>query len=79
MRRPGRFFGWLTAAVLVGWALSWALPRLPRTLAAVDWFRVRTVHVEWHAEMRRAGASERDCGAIKSAFLYDGLFYKNAG
>jgi cell division protein FtsQ len=46
MRRPGRLFGWLTAAMLVGWGLSWALPRMPRTLAEVDWFRVRAVRVE---------------------------------
>src|SRR5687767_13404311 len=46
MRKPGRFFGWLTAAMLVGWGLSWALPRAPRTLAEVDWFRVRAVRVE---------------------------------
>ena len=46
MRRPGRFVGWSTAAILVGWALSWALPRMPETLADVDVFRVRTVRVE---------------------------------
>ena len=33
----------------------------------------------WHAEMRRAGASERDCEAIGAAFVYDGLFYQNLG
>ena len=38
---------------------------------------VRTVHAEWHAEMRRAGASERDCETVASAFLYEGLFYEN--
>ena len=37
------------------------------------------VRERWHAEMRRAGASERDCEAIEAAFLYDGLFYENLG
>ena len=36
-----------------------------------------TVRAAWHTEMRRAGASERDCEAIGPAFLYDGLFYEN--
>ena len=36
-----------------------------------------TVRERWHTEMRRAGASERDCEAIGPAFLYDGLFYEN--
>ena len=35
------------------------------------------VRESWHAGMRRAGASERDCQAIVSAILYDGLFYEN--
>ena len=26
--------------------------------------------------MRRVGLSERDCEAIRSAFLYDGLFFE---
>lgn len=39
----------------------------------------RTVREQWHARMRRAGVSERDCESIGSAFLYDGLFYENAG
>jgi hypothetical protein len=53
MRRPGRFVGSLTAAVLLGWALSWGIPRAPgavlkarSALARVDWFRVRSVRVE---------------------------------
>ena len=46
MRRPGRLFGWLTTAMLVGWGLSWGLARMPRTLAEVDWFRVRAIRVE---------------------------------
>ena len=33
-----------------------------------------TVRQRWHAEMRRAEASEHDCEAIRAAFLYDGLF-----
>ena len=36
-----------------------------------------TVRAGWHAEMRRAGVSARDCEAIRPAFLYDGLFYDN--
>ena len=36
-----------------------------------------TVREWWHLEMRRAGAGERDCQAIASAFAYDGLFYEN--
>ena len=39
----------------------------------------RTVREQWHTHMRRAGVTERDCEAIRSAFLYDGLFYRNAG
>ena len=38
-----------------------------------------TVRQRWHAEMRSAGVSDRDCEAIGSAFLYDGLFYENLG
>ena len=38
----------------------------------------RTVREQWRPTMRRSGVSERDCEAIKSAFVYDGLFYKNA-
>ncbi len=37
---------------------------------------VETVRASWRATMRRAGVSERDCEAIRSAFLYDGLFYE---
>ena len=40
---------------------------------------VRTVRDQWRTHMRRAGVTERDCEAIGSAFLYDGLFYGNAG
>ncbi|MCY4564345.1 MAG: type II toxin-antitoxin system HipA family toxin [Gammaproteobacteria bacterium] len=36
-----------------------------------------TVRQRWRTETRRAGTSERDCEAIESAFLYDGLFYEN--
>lgn len=38
---------------------------------------VGTVRDGWHAGMRRNGASERDCRAVASAFLYDGLFYED--
>ncbi len=37
---------------------------------------VDTVRAQWHPTMRRAGVSEKDCEAIKRAFLYDGLFYE---
>ena len=40
---------------------------------------VHTVRDRWRAEMRRAGASGRDCREIAPAFLYDGLFYENVG
>lgn len=35
-----------------------------------------TVGSEWLATLRRAGVSAQDCEAVKSAFLYDGLFYE---
>lgn len=35
-----------------------------------------TIRETWRPTMRRAGVSEADCEAIKSAFLYDGLFYE---
>ena len=38
----------------------------------------KMVRVEWRPTMRRAGVSDADCEAIKSAFVYDGLFYENA-
>lgn len=38
----------------------------------------KTVREQWRPTMRRAGVSERDCEAIKSAFVYDGLFYENS-
>ena len=37
------------------------------------------VRERWRAEMRRAGASERDCEAMGPAFLYGGLYYENLG
>ena len=37
----------------------------------------RTVRGEWRTQMRRAGVSERDCDAIKRAFVYEGLFHEN--
>jgi serine/threonine-protein kinase HipA len=36
-----------------------------------------TVREQWRPTMRHAGVNERDCEAIKSAFVYDGLFYEN--
>ena len=38
----------------------------------------RTVREQWRMHMWRAGVTERDCEAIRSAFLYEGLFYGNA-
>jgi serine/threonine-protein kinase HipA len=35
-----------------------------------------TVRASWHATMRRVGVSDDDCAALRSAFLYDGLFYE---
>jgi serine/threonine-protein kinase HipA len=34
---------------------------------------------DWHSALRHAGVSEADCEAIKSAFVYDGLFYETGG
>ena len=34
-----------------------------------------TVRASWYSTMRRVGVNEKDCDAIRSAFLYDGLFY----
>ena len=38
----------------------------------------RTVREQWRAQMRQAGVSERDCEAIRNAFVYEGLFHENA-
>ncbi len=35
-----------------------------------------TIREHWRSTMRRAGVSDADCEAIKSAFAYDGLFYE---
>lgn len=37
---------------------------------------VDIVRASWRETMRRVGVSERDCEAIRSAFLYDGLFFE---
>ena len=50
----------------------------PAQAAAIFERTARTVRDQWRAHMRRAGVTERDCEAIGSAFLYDGLFYGNA-
>ena len=39
----------------------------------------RTVRDQWRPAMRRAGVSERDCEAIKNAFVYEGLFLQPTG
>ena len=36
----------------------------------------RTVREEWRTRMQSAGVSERDCEAIKNAFVHEGLFYE---
>ena len=36
-----------------------------------------TIKQDWRATLRRAGVSESDCETIKSAFVYDGLFYES--
>ena len=38
---------------------------------------VSTVRDRWRSAMKRAGASERDCATVASAFLYEGLFCTN--
>ena len=70
MRKPGRFVGWLSAAVLLGWGLFWAMPRLPGALAEVDWFRVRSLRVEG---LRYLTATEVEitAGVSKVANLWD--------
>ncbi len=40
---------------------------------------VETVRNQWDVSLRRAGASERDCTAIASAYIYDGFFYELPG
>jgi len=36
---------------------------------------IATVRSEWDSSLRRAGASEKDCVAIASAFIYEGFFF----
>ncbi len=38
-----------------------------------------TIKQDWHSALRGVGVSETDCEAIKSAFVYDGLFYETDG
>ncbi len=45
--------------------------------AAIFEHITQTVREQWCPTLRRAGVSERDCKAIKSAFVYEGLFYEN--
>ncbi len=33
-----------------------------------------TVRAQWHTSMRQAGVGEQDCKAIRSAFVYEGLY-----
>ena len=46
--------------------------------AAIFERTANTVREQWRPTMRRTGVSERDCEAIRSAFVYDGLFHENA-
>jgi len=70
MRKPGRFVGWLSAAVLLGWGLSWAMPRLPGALDDVEWFRVQSLRIEG---LRYLTAPEVEIAAAvpKAANLWD--------
>lgn len=62
---------------LLGAAGSFLLDR-NEAIAIFD--RVSTViRTSWHATMRRAGVTERDCDLIRGAFLYDGLFLESKG
>lgn len=70
MRRPGRFFGWLTTALLLGWGLSWVVPRVPGALAEMDWFRVRGVRVEG-VRYLTAGEVESAAAVPPDANLWD--------
>ena len=40
---------------------------------------IDTVREQWRPAMQRAGASEMDCDAIRSAFVYPGLFHDTGG
>lgn len=40
---------------------------------------VVTIKAEWGASLRRAGASNKDCETIASAFIYDGFFNDLSG
>ena len=51
----------------------------PAEAAVIFERTARTVREQWRGYMRRAGVTERDCEAVGNAFLYDGLFYENAG
>jgi serine/threonine-protein kinase HipA len=38
---------------------------------------IEVVRSEWEPSLRRAGGSDRDCAAVASARLYDGLFIQS--
>ena len=73
----GRFGRYANRANLLSDSGRFLLDREEAT--AVFERTARTVREQWHGHMRRAGVSERDCEAIRSAFLYEGLLYGNAG
>lgn len=70
MRKPARLVGWLTLAMLLGWGLSWGIPRAPEVLARVDWFRVRHVRVEG-VRYLTAEEVERVASVAPGANLWD--------
>ena len=38
--------------------------------------RITTIKEHWYLTLCRTSVSERDCKTIKSAFVYDDLFYE---
>ena len=72
----GPFGRWANKANLIGAAGRFLLDR---DEAEATFTRVTdTIGASWRATMRRAGVSERDCEAVRSAFLYEGLFFETS-
>ena len=69
MRRQGRFVGLLSGALVLGWGVSWVAPRLPASLAEVDWFRVRGLVVAGTRYLE-AGEVERTAALPADANLW---------
>jgi cell division septal protein FtsQ len=70
MRSRGRLVAPLVAAVLSGWGLAWAAPRVPGWLAEVGWLRVRRVAVEG-VRYLSAEEVERAAGVPAEANLWE--------